>query len=61
MFKAMTTEITSTIPLVLLPLPSGSQAAVVYTLTMGDLVTALLLTAILCLMVVQMWRTQRTA
>lgn len=42
------------------PLPSGAHGAVIATATYGDVVLALLLTAVLALLIVQLWRTRRT-
>lgn len=52
---------TDTLPLVLLPLPSGNYAAVVYTVSLSDMVISLLLLALVLLQVVNVWRTRRTA
>jgi hypothetical protein len=55
------TVITDTVPLVLVPLPSGDTAAVVYTATLGDICIGLLLLALLMLSVLHHWRMRRTA
>lgn len=54
-----TTTLTESLPLVLVNLPSGNHAALVYSMTFGELVVCLLLALLLALTVVQMWRTRR--
>jgi hypothetical protein len=39
-------------------LPNGDIAALIYSVTVADLVNGLLLLAIVCLQVVQMWRSR---
>jgi 1,4-dihydroxy-2-naphthoate octaprenyltransferase len=53
------TIITNTLPLALIPLPSGSTGAIVYSASFGEIVIALLLAALIALQILQMWRTQR--
>ena len=55
-----TTTLTTTFPLVLVPLPSGNTAAVIYSASFGEVVIALLLLALLALNVIQMWRYRRS-
>ncbi len=48
--------ITNTIPMQLYELPSGNIAALVYVVSLADLVIGMLLVTIVLLLVVQMWR-----
>lgn len=57
----MTTTYTDTVPLALVPLPSGNTAAIVFTVSLEGIVIGLLLLALVLLHIVQMWRTRRTA
>lgn len=51
-----TTTLTDTVPLVMVELPSGNSAAVLYTATFGELVVVFLLFALVVLHVIALWR-----
>ncbi|MEM8535530.1 MAG: hypothetical protein AAGF95_32165 [Chloroflexota bacterium] len=51
-----TTTITDSVPLVIVELPSGNSAAVLYTATFGELVVVFLLFALVVLHVIALWR-----
>jgi hypothetical protein len=54
----MTETMTDTLPLALVPLPSGATGAVVYALDLGDVTIAALLLAMVLLQVLHLWRTR---
>lgn len=51
-----TTTITDSVPLVIVELPSGNSAAVLYTASFGELVVVLLLFVLVTLQVLALWR-----
>lgn len=51
---------TDTVQIVTVPLPSGANAAVLYSVNIGDILICLLLVGLLLLQAVQMWRVRRT-
>jgi hypothetical protein len=53
-----TTTLTDTQPLMLVQLESGNTAAVVYSVSFGEIVVALLLLALVILKVIEIWRYQ---
>lgn len=50
---------TNTVPLVLIPLPSGASGALVYSASLGDVVNGLLLLLLLCVQSYALWRSPR--
>jgi len=50
--------ITNTIPMQLYELPSGNLAALVYVVSLADLMIGMLLLSIVLLLIVQMWRSR---
>jgi hypothetical protein len=54
-----TTTLTSSLPLVLIPLPSGAQGAIIYSATFGEVVNGVLLAMLLAVSLIQMWRVRR--
>lgn len=53
-----TTTLTDTQPLVLVQLESGNTAAVVYSVSFGEIVVATLLLVLVVLKIVEIWRYQ---
>lgn len=47
--------------MILMPLPSGNTAALLYTVSLSDVVNNLLLLCLVVLFIVQMWRTSKKA
>jgi len=52
---------TDTVPMFLIPLPKGNTAAFLYTFSLSDMVTDILLLGLVVLFIVQMWRTSKKA
>jgi hypothetical protein len=54
-----TTTLTNTQPVVLLHLSSGNTAMVAYTVSVGEVMIAVLLVAMLSIQVLNLWRNRR--
>jgi hypothetical protein len=53
-----TTTLTDTQPMLLVEIESGNTAAVVYSLSFGEIVVAILLLCLVILKVIEIWRYQ---